>query len=129
MSTYDGTESVASDGTRSVTGGATARIGSKPVRFSAQKKTEIVLRLLRGEAIDLLSREFGVPASLIAAWRETFLEAGQESMKKRPALERDRALSRLREKLGESTMEIELLHEKMDRLESGRPLGPRRSRR
>jgi predicted RNase H-like nuclease (RuvC/YqgF family) len=129
MSTYDGIESVASDGARRVTGDATAHLGSKPVRFSAQKKTEVVLRLLRGEDIDLLSREFGVLASRLAAWREAFLEAGQESMKKRPALERDRELSRLREKLGESTMEIELLNEKIERLESGRPLGQRRSRR
>ena len=106
-----------------------ARIKSKPRRFSAQKKTEVVLRLLRGEDMELLSREFGVPASRIASWRETFLEAGQESMKKRPVLEQDRALSRLREKLGESTMEIELLNEKITRLETGRPLGRRRSRR
>jgi transposase-like protein len=113
MSTYDGTASVASDGARRATGDATARIDSKPRRFSAQKKTEVILRLLRGEDIDLLSREFGIPASRIAAWRETFLNAGQESMKKRPTLERDRELSRLREKLGESPMEIELLHEKI----------------
>jgi transposase-like protein len=129
MSTYDGIESVASDGARRVIGDATTRIDSKPRRFSAQKKTEVVLRLLRGDDLDLLSRECGVPASRIAAWRETFLEAGQESMKKRPALERDRELSRLREKLGESTMEIELLNEKMTRLEANRPLGWRRSRR
>jgi hypothetical protein len=129
MSIHDNSPSIASDGTRRATGAATAGVDSKPIRFSAQKKTEVVLRLLRGEDIDLLSREVGVPASRIAAWRETFLEAGQESMKKRPALERDRELSRLREKLGESTMEIELLNEKITRLEANRPLGPRRSRR
>jgi predicted RNase H-like nuclease (RuvC/YqgF family) len=129
MSTYDGIESVASERARRETGDTTAHIGSTPVRFSAQKKTEIVLRLLRGEELDRLSREFGVPASRIAAWRETFLDAGQESMKKRSTVEHDRELSRLREKLGESTMEIELLNEKINRLESGRPLGPRRSRR
>jgi predicted RNase H-like nuclease (RuvC/YqgF family) len=129
MTMHNSIPSVAPDGTRRVTGEATVRVDAKPIRFSAQQKTEIVLRLLRGESIDLLSRECGVPSSRIAAWRDTFLEAGQESMKKRPALERDRELSRLREKLGESTMDIELLHEKIDRLESGRPLGPRRSRR
>jgi hypothetical protein len=105
------------------------RIDSKPIRFSAQKKIEVVLRLLRGEDIDLLSRQFGVPASRISTWREAFLEAAHEAMKKRPAAEGDRELSRLREKLGESTMAIELLHEKIERLESGRPLGRRRSRR
>lgn len=129
MSTHDSLEMVVSDGVRKAIGEVTARTDSKPRRFSAQKKTEIVLRLLRGEALDLLSREFGVPASRITAWRETFLAVGQEAMKKRPTAERDRELSRLREKLGESTMEIELLNEKIDRLETGRPLGQRRSRR
>jgi predicted RNase H-like nuclease (RuvC/YqgF family) len=129
MSLHDNSPSIASDGTRRATGAATADIDSKPIRFSAKQKTEVVLRLLRGEDIDLLSREVGIPASRIAAWREAFLEAGQASMKKRLAGERDRELSRLREKLGESTMEIELLNEKISRLEANRPLEKRRSKR
>jgi hypothetical protein len=100
----------------------------KPERFSARHKTEVVLRLLRGEALDLLSRELGIPAARIATWREAFLDAGQEAMKKTPRDSRDRELGRLREKLGESTMDIELLREKIGRLETNRPLRPRRSR-
>ena len=50
-------------------------------------------------------------------------------MKKQPLDSRDREIGRLREKLGESTMEIELLREKMGRLETNRPLAQRRSRR
>jgi transposase-like protein len=106
MSTHESIPSVASDGVRRAPGDATAHHETKPRRFSAQKKTEIVLRLLRGEDIDLLSRKCGVPASRIATWRDRFLNAGKESMKKRPALERDRELGRLREKLGESTMDL-----------------------
>jgi transposase-like protein len=56
--------------------------GRNPQRFSAQKKTEVVLRLLRGEALDLLSRELGITAACITSWREAFLDAGQEAMKK-----------------------------------------------
>jgi hypothetical protein len=97
--------------------------------FSARHKTEVVLRLLRGEALDLLSREIGLPAARIATWREAFLDAGQEAMKKTPHDSRDRELGRLREKLGESTMEIELLREKIGQLETSHPLPPRRSRR
>jgi predicted RNase H-like nuclease (RuvC/YqgF family) len=88
-----------------------------------------VLRLLRGEALDLLSRELGIPAARLATWREAFLDAGQEALKKAPLDSRDREIGRLREKLGESTMEIELLREKIGRLETSRPLPPRRSRR
>ena len=88
-----------------------------------------MLRLLRGEALDLLSREFGIPAARLATWREAFLDAGREAMKTHPLNSRDRELGRLHEKLGESTMEIELLREKMGRLETSRPLSRRRSRR
>ncbi len=41
---------------------------SKP-RWSAGKKLDAVLRLLRGESLDELSRELGVEAHRIAAWR------------------------------------------------------------
>jgi predicted RNase H-like nuclease (RuvC/YqgF family) len=88
-----------------------------------------VLRLLRGEALDLLSRELGVPAARLTTCHEAFLDAGQEAMKNQPLDSRDREIGRLREKLGESTMEIELLREKIGRLETRRPLPPRRSRR
>jgi hypothetical protein len=125
----DGIAPVSAPGAQSATGDETVHKHSKPVRFSAQQKTAVVLRLLRGEALDLLSREFGVPASRLAAWRETFLAAGQESLKKHPTAEGDRELSRLREKVGESTMTIELLNAKIAQLETGRPLGRRRSRR
>lgn len=105
----------------------TAHDCARAERFSAQKKTEVVLRLLRGEAIDLLSRELKVPAARLAAWRDTFLSGGQEAMKKQPHDARDREIARLREKLGESTMDNELLREKLARMEMGRPLRRRRS--
>ena len=120
---------VPSQGARRATGEGSTNGWQKPQRFSAQKKTEVVLRLLRGEALDLLSRELGVPAARITTWREAFLDAGQEAMKQQPLDSRDREIVRLREKLGESTMEIELLREKMGRLETNRPLARRRSRR
>ena len=80
-----------------------------------------MLRLLRGEALDLLSRALGIPAARLTTWREAFLDAGQEAMKNQPLASRDRAIGRLRETLGASTMAIELWREKLGRLEAGRP--------
>jgi transposase-like protein len=120
---------VPAQGARRATGEGSTNGWQKPQRFSAQKKTEVVLRLLRGEALDLVSRELGIPAARLTTWREAFLDAGQEAMKKQPLDSRDREIGRLREKLGESTMEIELLREKMGCLEAGRPFARRRSRR
>ena len=44
-------------------------------RFSARRKTKAVLRLLRGEDIDLVSRELGVIAATVAGWRDHFSPA------------------------------------------------------
>ena len=118
-----------SQGARRATEEGSKNGGKKSERFSARQKTEVVLRLLRGEALDILSRELGLPAARLATWREAFLTAGQEAMKTHPLDNHDRELGRLREKLGESTMELELLREKIGRLETSRPLAHRRSRR
>jgi uncharacterized protein HemY len=120
---------VPSPGARRATEEGSKNGYKKPERFSAQKKTEVVLRLLRGEALDLLSRELGISAARLATWREAFLAAGQEAMKKQPRDSREREIGRLHEKLGEATMAMELLQEKIERLETNRPLQPRRSRR
>jgi hypothetical protein len=118
-----------SQGVRRATGEGSKNRWHKPQRFSARQKTEVVLRLLRGEPLELLSRELGIPAARLTTWREAFLDAGQEALKKQPPDSRDREIGRLREKLGEATMEMELLREKIGRLESSCPLRPRRSRR
>ena len=78
-------------------------------RFSAQRKTDAVLRLLRGEDLDALSRELGVTAATLSSWREDFLAAGQAGLKSRPADCRDEQLRRLQAKVGEWTMDNELL--------------------
>lgn len=52
-----------------------------------------MLRLLRGESLDVLARETGQPAGRIAGWREEFLAAGREGLKSRPAPEGERRRS------------------------------------
>ena len=39
-------------------------------RWSVARKREVVLRLLRGESVELLSRELGVPIYKLEQWRE-----------------------------------------------------------
>jgi len=88
-----------------VTGKETTRNHPKPVRFSAHKKTEVVLRLLRGDDLDLLSRELRVTAARLAAWRDAFLAGGQAALIQHPHDARDQEIVRLRTKLGEATMD------------------------
>jgi transposase-like protein len=97
-------------------------------RWSSRRKTEVVLRLLRGEALDALSRELEVTAATLAQWRDQFLAGGQSAVRSRPTDARDEDLARLRAKIGELTMVNELLRERAERAEAGHPFGPRRSR-
>jgi len=75
-----------------------------------------------------VSRELAVPAAEVNAWRDAFLAAGEATLKTRPADGRDLEIGRLKAKVGELTMETELLEAKIERLEDGRPLARRRSR-
>ncbi len=95
-------------------------------RFSARRKTEAVLRLLRGEDLDTLSRELGVTAATLSSWREAFLDGGTAAMKSRPSDDRDELVARLQAKVGQLTMDVELLGQKCQHLEAGRPFASRR---
>ena len=97
-------------------------------RMSARRKQSAVLRLLRGEDLELVSRQLGVMAAQLSAWRDDFLAAGEAVLKARPADDRDHEIGRLKAKVGELTMANELLDAKIDRLETHRPLARRRSR-
>ncbi len=99
---------------------------SREVRWSARRKEQVVLRLLRGESLDLLAREVGQPAGRIAGWREEFLQAGREGLKSRPRPEEDRRLVAAQRKVGELQLEVDILRALLEK--KGSPPSPRRSR-
>ena len=78
-----------------------------PERWSAQRKTELVLRLLRGDALDAVSRESQVLAHELEAWRRVFLEQGTRGLRSRSDPE-ERELTLARAKIGELMMRLEL---------------------
>jgi transposase len=80
-------------------------------RWSANKKMDVVLRLLRGESLEVLSRELGVEAHRIAAWRDEFLESGKDGLRAKQGSKEpdDRRLRQAERKIGELTMENEIL--------------------
>ncbi len=97
-------------------------------RLSRQRKRDAVLRLLRGEDLEMVSRSLGVTAAALTAWRDAFLAGGEANLATRPegagALESER----LKARLGAMLLERELLEAKITALEGGRPLARRRSR-
>ena len=111
--------------------GASAAPGRER-RMTAGRERDAVLRLLRGEPLEIVARELSVTAADLSAWREAFLEAGAASLKARERDDRDEKIDRLQSKLGEVLMDNELLQAKIDRLEAGGgggPFGSRRSKR
>ena len=79
-----------------------------PERWSAQRKSEIVVRLLRGEDLGELSREIQVPPPVIEEWRVAFLSGAEAGLKKRAGDPLEREITRTRAKLGETVMKLEL---------------------
>ena len=98
-------------------------------RFSARRKLAAVMRLLRGEPLETLAREFDVTVARLSEWRDRALAGAEAAMKARERDARDDEVLRLKAKLGEVTMANELLERKVAALEGGRPLARRRPRR
>lgn len=121
------------EGERGAPGAETPMIGApgapgRERRMTARRKQEAVLRVLRGEPLETVARELRVTAADLSGWRDAFLEAGAASLKSRPRDDREARIAQLQAKLGEVTMDNELLQEKIDRMEGGRPLARRRSK-
>ena len=123
----DGKSGGAADAETSGIGAAAAP--GRERRMTAGRKSDAVLRLLRGEPLEIVARELSVTAADLSAWRDAFLEAGAASLKARARDDRDDKIDRLQSKLGEVLMDNELLYAKIDRLEAGAPFAARRSKR
>ena len=98
--------------------------------MSRQRKRDAVLRLLRGEDLEILSRALGVTAATLSGWQDSFLAAGEASLATRPTTGNELESERLKAKLGEMLLERELLEAKIAALEARGPgpLARRRSR-
>ena len=107
-------------------------MGNERHRWSAKRKQEVVLRLLRGESLDILSRETRQPVGTLSKWREEFLEGGLAALKSRTRdpkvakLEND--LKRAKRLVGDLMMEKELLEMRIARFEGESPFVSRRSK-
>jgi transposase len=100
--------------------------GRQGGRFSSKRKREAVLRLLRGEDLELVSRELGVTAAKLSEWRDAFLNGAEAALRERATDEKDLVIRQLREKVGQLAMDNELLEQKIERMEAIRPFRLRR---
>lgn len=78
-------------------------------RWTSQKKVEAVMRLLKGEDLDSLSRELGISGARLSEWRDEFLAAGKSGLKSRKPDPREEQIRWLKDKLADVTMDYEVL--------------------
>jgi len=80
-----------------------------PKKLWAKHKAEAVLRLLAGEDIDLLAREYAVPASTLSQWRNAFIDAGEAALRSsRKEDQKDLEIKHLKETVGDLTMDLQI---------------------
>ena len=94
--------------------------------MSRQRKSAAVLRLLRGEDLETVSRELGVTAATLTNWHDAFLAAGEAALTTRATTGEELESDRLKARLGAALIERDLLHEKIALLETDRPFARRR---
>src|SRR5208283_5246924 len=113
----EGTTAVEAEGARRATGASAAEgeaggsLGPGQ-RWTASRKREVVLRMFRGESLDQLSREFGVETYRLVDWRDRALSGMDAGLKKRDGDPVQAELDAAMKRLGELTMENELLYER-----------------
>ena len=121
---------VAAEGARRATGASTGKATVGPLgpgqRWSLTRKREVALRLLRGEPVEALSRELGVEIHRLEKWREKALDGIDNGLRERDGDPLNDELEAAVKRVGELSMEVELLKERCRRKD---PLAFRRSKR
>ena len=113
------------EGARRATGGEPGA-AAEVKRWSTGRKKEVVLRLLRGESVDAISREVSVPIYKLELWRDRALAGIDTGLKERENDPVERQLDDANRRIGELVMEVEILQKER---RAKRPLVGRRSSR
>jgi transposase len=102
-------------------------LGPASRRWTASRKLDAVMCVLRGQSLDAVSRKYGVSLHDLTSWRNKVLSGAESALKTKDTDEtQDAEKKTLLSKIGEITMDCELLREKIKRLENGVPFHLRR---
>lgn len=93
----------------------------KTQRWTAKRRAVLVIEILRGDtSIQEAARQHGLTGAEIEQWKERFLAGAEHALRSRPLDEeemKDRAIKRLKQKIGDLVMDIDILKE----AQHGRP--------
>ena len=84
-------------------------MSKKRKRRSASVKEQAVMRLFRGEDMELVSRETGYSMYELKQWRDRYTLAGKEGLKSHPSDIRDKEMQQCRDLIARQALEIEIL--------------------
>ena len=84
-------------------------MSKKRKRRSASVKEQAVMRLFRGEDMELVSRETGFTMHELKQWRDRYILAGKESLKSHPKDVQDKELEKRDQLIAKLALENEIL--------------------
>ena len=84
-------------------------MAKKKTRRGVGLKEQAVLRLLKGEDMELVSRETGLAMHELAQWREKYMRAGRENLKSHPKDPHDAELEQRDKLISKLALENEIL--------------------
>ena len=88
-------------------------------RWTAKRRSALVLEIIRGETTaHEAARKHDLKSSDIQHWHESFLAAGENGLKSRPKEElerKDGEIKKLKQKVGELVMDIDILKDVQER--------------
>jgi len=84
-------------------------------RWTAKRRVALVMELLRGDtSVAEAARKHGLTVAEVEDWRERFLAGAENALRSRPLDEEaqhERDTKRLKQKVGELVMELDILKE------------------
>lgn len=84
-------------------------MAKKRTRKSVNVKEQAVLRLLKGEDLELVSRQTGFALHELSRWRDKFILGGRENLKSHPKDSRDAELEQRDKLISKLALENEIL--------------------
>ena len=82
---------------------------AKKKRRMAGTKEQVVLRLLRGEDMETVSRETGFQLHELGQWQEKYMKAGREGLKNRPGDSVSVELQQAKMLIAQQALELEIV--------------------
>ncbi len=84
-------------------------------RWTAKRRVALVLEILRGDtSVAEAARKHGLTIAELEDWRERFLSGAENALRSRPTDEdgqKEREIKRLKQKVGELVMDLDIVKE------------------